>query len=212
MIDAGSRDSALRALVQAIVVGDTATATRMLATSHELARERAGEGATRLTAKAHYLDEIAHYLYAGDTALHIAAAAYQKGIAMDLLAKGADVRARNRRGAEPLHYAADGVPASQAWNPHAQEATIACLIEAGAYPNAVDKSGVTPLHRAVRTRCATAVRALLAGGADAQRTNKRGSTPMLLATQNTGRGGTGSPAAKAQQEEILRFLIAYGAT
>jgi ankyrin repeat protein len=89
--------------------------------------------------------------------------------------------------------------------------TIACLIEAGADPNAVDKSGVTPLHRAVRTRCAAAVRVLLAGGADARRANKRGSTPMLLASQNTGRGGSGSPEAKAQQQEILRLLKDYGA-
>jgi hypothetical protein len=35
---------------------------------------------------------------------------------------------------------------------------------------------------------------------------------MLLAIQNTGRGGTGSPEAKAQQEEILRLLKKYGAT
>lgn len=145
MIGAGSRDSALRALVQAIVVGDGTTAARILANSPELARERAGEGATRQIAEAHYLDEIEHYLYAGDTALHIAAAAYQKGIAMDLIARGADVRARNRRGAEPLHYAADGVPASHAWNPHAQEATIACLIEAGADPNAVGLTSARPI-------------------------------------------------------------------
>jgi Ankyrin repeats (many copies) len=211
MIDAGRRDPALRALVQAIVVADSTAVTRMLATSPELARERAGEGATRQAAKAHFLDEIGHYLYGGDTALHIAAAAYQKDIAMDLIARGADVRARNRRGAEPLHYAADGVPASRAWNPHAQASTIACLIKAGADPNAVDKSGVAPLHRAVRTRCAAAVKALLHGGADALARNKNGSTPMLLATQNTGRGGSGSPEAKAQQEEIVRLLEEYGA-
>jgi Ankyrin repeats (many copies) len=212
MIGAGSRDSALRALVQAIVVGDTTAAARMLVTSPELAREPAGEGATRQTAKAHYLKEIEHYLYAGDTALHIAAAAYQKHIAMDLISKGADVRARNRRGAEPLHYAVDGAPGSRTWKPHAQGATIVCLIAAGADPNAVDNSGVTPLHRAVRTRCASAVRALLAGGADVHRTNKRGSTPLLLAIQNTGRGGTGKPEAKAEQVEILRLLKEYGVT
>ncbi len=196
--------------MQAIVVGDAATVTRMLAASPELARERAGEGATREASKEHFLDEIGHYLYAGDTALHIAAAAYQKDIARELIARGADVRARNRRGAEPLHYAADGVPGSRAWNPPAQAATIACLIEAGADPNAVDKGGVTPLHRAVRTRCAAAVKALLDGGADAQARNINGSTPKFLATQNTGRGGSGSAEAKAQQEEILRLLEEYG--
>ncbi len=162
-----------------------------------MARACAVEGATRQTAKANFLNEIKHYLYAGDTALHIAAAAYQEHIVMELIARGANVCAKNRRGAEPLHYAADGAPGSRAWNPTAQEATIARLIEAGANPNATDKSGVTPLHRAVRTRCAGAVKALIEGGADARATNKNGSTPMLLATQNTGRGGSGLPEAKA---------------
>jgi hypothetical protein len=212
MADAGIRDSALRTLVQTIVVGDVAAANRILSTSPELAHTRMGKGATRQEAKEYFLDEIAHYVFAGDTALHIAAAAYQKDIAIDLIARGADVRARNRRGAEPLHYAADGAPASRSWNPLAQEATVACLIAAGADPNAVDKTGVAPLHRAVRTRCAAAVRALLAGGADARARNKNGSTPMLLASRNTGRGGSGSPEAKAQQEEILRLLREYGSS
>jgi hypothetical protein len=35
---------------------------------------------------------------------------------------------------------------------------------------------------------------------------------MLLATETTGRGGTGSPEAKAEQAEILRILQQYGAT
>ena len=76
---------------------------------------------------------------------------------------------------------------------------------------AVDKAGVTPLHRAVRTRCAAAVKALLEAGADPRRTNGSGSTPMLLATRNNGRGGRGSPEAKEQQEEILRLLEQYDA-
>jgi ankyrin repeat protein len=198
--------------VQAIVAGDAATATRMLAASPELAHERAAAGATRQEAKANFLAEIGHYIYAGDTALHIAAAAYQKRIALDLLARGADVRAKNRRGAEPLHYAADGGPGSRSWNPRAQAATIAGLIKAGADPKAVDKSGVMPLHRAVRTRCAAAVKALLEGGADPLATNRSGSTPMLLASQNTGRGSSGSPEARAQQAEIVQLLEQYGAT
>ena len=98
------------------------------------------------------------------------------------------------------------MPGSRRWNPPAQAATVAHLIEAGADPNATDKSGVTPLHRAVRTRCAAAVKALLEGGADPQRKNNSGSTPILLATQNTGRGGSGSSEAKAQQELIVQLL------
>ena len=79
-----------------------------------------------------------------------------------------------------------------------------------AEPNALDKSGVAPLHRAVRTRCAAAVQALLDHGADARLTNGNGSTPMLLATQTTGRGGSGSTDAKAQQHEIVRLLEQHG--
>jgi hypothetical protein len=133
----------------------------------------------------------------------MAAAVYETEIVRQLIALGADIRARNRRGAEPLHYAPVGLPGSDTWNPDTQAATIALLIEAGADPNAIDKSGVTPLHRAVRTRCAAAVKTLLDGGADVRARNNNGSTPLLLATQNTGRGGTGSPEAKAQQHEIL---------
>src|SRR5262249_38081810 len=149
---------------------------------------------------------IGHYAYAGDTPLHIAAAAYRPAIVHRLIALGADVRARNRRGAEPLHYAVDGTPGSRTWDPSAQAAIVTCLIEAGADPNATDQGGVTPLHRAVRNRCAAAVRALLEGGADARRKNKSGSTPLQLATWSTGRGGSGSAEARAQQEEIVQLL------
>jgi ankyrin repeat protein len=197
--------SALMALMRVIGVDDAA-ALRLLAASPALAGARVAQGATRQAAKEYYLDPIGHYVYAGDTALHVAAAAYRQETATKLIALGADVRARNRRGATPLHYAADGAPGAPTWNPDAQAETIALLIAAGADPNAADSSGVMPLHRAVRTRCAAAVSALLAGGADARAKNKSGSSPMQLATQNTGRGGSGSPEAKAQQVEIVRLL------
>jgi hypothetical protein len=189
-----------------MVAADHAAAFRLLAANPALAKARFEIGATRQSAKTYFMDEIGHYLYAGDTALHVAAAAYRQEIVQNLIATGANVRARNRRGAEPLHYAVDGMPGSRRWNPPAQAATVARLIEAGADPNATDKSGVTPLHRAVRTRCAAAVKALLEGGADPRRKNNSGSTPMLLATQNTGRGGSGSREAKAQQELIVQLL------
>jgi hypothetical protein len=193
-------------LVRTIVTADDTVAFHLLAANPALAKARFEIGATRQSAKTYFMDEIGHYLYAGDTALHVAAAAYRQEIVPKLIATGANVRARNRRGAEPLHYAVDGMPGSRRWNPHAQAATVAGLIEAGADPNAADKSGVTPLHRAVRTRCAAAVKALLEAGADPRRKNNSGSTPMLLATQNTGRGGSGSRGAKAQQELIVQLL------
>ena len=201
-----------RDFVEAIVAGDSVTAVRLLDASPLLAQARAARGATRQAAKQSFFDRILHYMYEGDTALHMAAAAYQTCIVEELIARGADVRASNRRGAEPLHYAVDGGPGLPAWNPSAQTKIITRLIRAGADPNAVDKSGVAPLHRAVRNRCAAAVRALIDGGADPQAPNRSGSTPMFLATQNTGRGGSGSVEAKAQQEKILRLLEEHGAT
>jgi hypothetical protein len=51
-----------------------------------------------------------------------------------------------------------------------------------------------------------AVRALLDGGADLRLTNKNGSTPFDLARRDTGRGGSGSPLARAQQAQIVATL------
>jgi ankyrin repeat protein len=204
--------SPFRDVVEAIVSGDGVTVIRMLDASPHLAKERAAHGATRQAAKQNFFDRILHYMYEGDTALHMAAAAYQACIVEELIARSADVSARNRRGAEPLHYAVDGGPGLPAWNPIAQTKIITRLVQAGADPNAVDKSGVAPLHRAVRNRSAAAVRALIDCGADPRAPNRNGSTPTLLATQNTGRGGSGSAEAKAQQEEIVRLLMEHGAT
>lgn len=201
-------DPALRQFVTAIVEGDDNLVSRLLDASPALARARFQAGATRQTENNYFIPQIGRYLWAGDTALHIAAAAYRADVVRLLIAAGADVRAKNRLGDEPLHSASVGQPGSSTWNPDAQAAAILCLVEAGADPNAMNKSGAAPLHRAVRTRCAAAVRTLLECGADPQLRNKNGSTPLLLATQNTGRGGTGSPEAKSQQQEMLRLLTA----
>jgi ankyrin repeat protein len=203
----GTSDDELMALVRTLAAGSTTTVLQILKTRPQLARACfAIKGATRHAARDYFLTEIGHYVYAGDTALHMAAAAYRTEIVHQLIAQGADVRARNRLGAEPLHLAAMGMPGASHFNPPAQTATIAALIEAGADPNATDKHGVAPLHRAVRMRCAAAVKALLEGGADSTRPNKNGSTPMMLAGKTTGRGGSGSPEAQAQQQEIVRLL------
>src|SRR4029077_7713244 len=89
-------------------------------------------GATRQTAKKYFLHQIGRYVVAGDTALHIAAAAYEKEIVRQLITAGADAHAKNRHGHEPLHAAAVGLPGSPRWNPAAQAATLVCMIEAGA--------------------------------------------------------------------------------
>ena len=201
-------DAKLVDLIAAIAAGDEARTGKMLEKQPDLARKALDGGATRQRSNEFFFAKINHYAYEGDTALHIASAAYDLEMVRALLALGADVLAANRRGANPLHYAADGAPGSAHWSPRAQASVIAYLIKRGADPNARDKSGVTPLHRAIRTRCAAAVRALLKGGADASLPNEKASTPMDLAVKQTGRGGSGSPEAKRQQAEIIRLLSA----
>src|SRR5713101_2584978 len=124
-------------LVRAIIRDDAPEAARLLGMSSLLARECLAVGATRQAASDFYFREIEHYLFAGDTPLHAAAACYRVEFARELIKKGADVAARNRRGAEPLHYAADGGPASRRWNPQSQAEMIAFLIKKGANPNAL---------------------------------------------------------------------------
>src|SRR2546430_10802470 len=124
----------LMGFVRTVIAGDTAAASRWLAASPDLASACLEEGAARHGPEGYFLDEIKHYLYAGDTALHVAAAAYRDEIAQKLIAAGADVRARNRRGAEPLHYAVDAGPAPPIWYPSPPDATVAPPLASGAAP------------------------------------------------------------------------------
>lgn len=199
-------DAPLRRLVDAIVANHQALFSQALADSPELATATFAAGATRQSASVYFLPEIGHYINTGDTAVHGPAAAYRASMARDLIRAGAAVRAKNGRGSEPLHLAAVGSPGSERWDPAAQSETIVCLIGAGTDPNARNRDGTTPLHRAVRTRCAAAVRALLEHGADPSIRTKNGSTATMLASSTTGRGGTGSPEAQAQETEILALL------
>jgi hypothetical protein len=78
--DASERASeALMDLLRAIAAGDV-------------------RGATQRLASEYFLSEIAHYVYAGDTALHIAAAAFNPALVSDLIGRGAALSAKNRRG------------------------------------------------------------------------------------------------------------------
>ena len=194
--------------VRLVVSGDVEAVSRGLADNPELATAPFKIGATRQDPSTFFFTEIRHYLYEGDTALHMASAAFRRPVAQLLVAHGADWRASNRRGAQSLHYAAD----ANIWNPAPQADTIEYLISIGADPNAEDKDGTTPLHRAVRTRSLPAVRALLEGGADPMKVNGSGSTPMKLAMLTTGRGGSGSTHAKEQQAGIITLLRERGAT
>lgn len=158
-----------------------------------------------------YRDGIFHWIYAGDTLLHLAAAGYRRAIIQLLLAEGADPNAAdNRRRSTPLHYASDGCISGPCWNAQNQVETIKTLLKHGARIDLPDANGATALHRAVRTRSAAAVQALLRAGSDSLRKNKPGSTPFHLAVQNTGRGGSGTPEAVQAQREIIRTFLSVG--
>jgi ankyrin repeat protein len=192
------------AILTAILDDDRPRARQLLKADPSLASRLIDEA--RL-----YQSKIFHWIYSGDTALHLAAAGYRVELVRLLLAAGADPNSRtNHRQSGPLHYAADGYITGPVWNAKRQVKTIQCLLDAGADINAQDKNGATPLHRAVRTRCAAAVKCLLESGSDATLKNKPGSTPFHLAVQNTGRGGSGAEAARAAQRDIIQDFLSFG--
>src|SRR6266478_6054520 len=191
-------------LLRAILIGDRVRVKNLLQADRALTTR--GIDKARL-----YKSPIAHWIYVGDTALHLAAAGYRVEIARLLLAAGADPNsAKNHRRSSPLHYAADGFIGGPAWDAKRQVATIRHLLSKGADIHLQDKNGATPLHRAVRTRCAAAVRCLLRAGSDPTLENKSGSTPFHLAVQNTGRGGTGAAAAVRAQRTIIKEFLSFG--
>jgi hypothetical protein len=203
-----SDDRALLAFMRAIGAGHGSAALQQLAADPVLAQSSLVDGATRTATEDFFFADHGSYVYAGDTALHVAAFGYDCEIARALVAAGADVMARNRRRAEPIHAAVNGSPGSSTWDPSRQVAMIEYLISAGADPNATAVGDVTPLHRAVRNRCADAVRVLLDAGAEPNRPNAKGSTPLALAQTTSGRSGSGSWEARAEQARIVDLLVA----
>lgn len=191
-------------MIAAIVEDDASAAKRLL-------RADAGLAKRIIPRPKLYKSGIFHWIYVGDTPLHLAAAGYRVEIVQLLLASGADPNAAgNRRRSSPLHYAADGFITGSAWDEKRQVETIRCLLDYGADFQLQDLNGATPLHRAVRTRCAAAVRCFLKAGADPTVRNKPGSTPFHLAVQNTGRGGTGAAASVSAQREIIQEFLSFG--
>jgi hypothetical protein len=198
-------------LVRAVVANDVVTVERLLGTAPDLAHARIEEGAARQAAAEYYFEEIEHYAYAGDSALHIAAAAHRPDIVRILLAAGV-----RRHGPEPAWRAAASL--RRRWPTR--------LTPVG--PAGPGRDRDLPPHGGRRPEChrqerchpvaprrsypvRAAVGALVDGGADPRQPNKKGSTPAQLATWMTGRGGSGAPVAKAQQEEIIDLLERYGA-
>ena len=190
-------------LIAAILADDRIAVEGLLAQEPELARTE--------VPSAWFEPGITHWIYAGDTPLHVAAAAHRPEIVRLLVAAGAGANVNGRhRGAQPLHYAADGSPECDAGATGRQVSTLETLLQSGANLHAQDKNGATPLHRAVRARCAAATQFLLGAGADVTLRNQPGSAAFHLAVQNTGHSGSGSEAAKAAQREIILTLLKHG--
>jgi hypothetical protein len=90
-----------------------------------------------------------------------------------LLARGADVNARNKGRATPLQLAAAGRPE-----------LAALLLDAGADVKAADVDGTTALHRAAHGGQVGIARRLLDRGADVNAEAQGGLTPLLAARDN----------------------------
>ena len=192
----------MQPIFNAVLEGEEAVA-RLLRKAPAAALTRATEDTL--------VEAIPHWLYMGDTGLHLAAAGLWLGVGVVLLEAGADPNAQNRRGATPLHYACDPRPKSGGtWNPAAQASLIKLLVDRGAEIDRGDRGGATALHRAVRARSVAAVGQLLKLGAHTDRVLKKGgSSPLHLAVQSTGAGGTAG--LLSEQLEIIDLLLEHGA-
>src|SRR5690349_19631606 len=100
----------MEALLQAIVGDDWQRCRELLKADRKLVTQRFD------TARL-YRSGIFHWLYVGDTPLHLAAAGHRAEIVEVLLDARADPNAaHNHRRSGPLHYAADGCPGAAHWN------------------------------------------------------------------------------------------------
>jgi ankyrin repeat protein len=193
----------VESIFEAVLANDPAEIAAIAARTPSAAAQRMEED--------FFVPELPHSLYRGDTPLHLAAAGLRYDAARALLAAGTPIDAVNRRGATALHYACDPRPSLQTWDPAAQRRIVELLVSHGAAVDRPDRGGVTALHRAARARSPAAVAALLSAGADpCAATKKVGSTALHLAVAPTGASGTAG--AGELQIEIIRMLLAAGAT
>src|SRR3569623_1874354 len=124
--------SLMEQLLQGIIKDDRSAVEALLKSNGSLAIQEVDKA--RL-----YDAKVFHWIYAGDTALHLAAAGYRDAIAQMLLNSGADPNAsKNHRRSSPLHYAADGYVNGPAWHPESQVTTLRLLIKSGADLQAQD--------------------------------------------------------------------------
>ncbi len=96
-----------------------------------------------------------------------------------LIAKGADLEAKNSNGGTPMHAAARLTVTPR-------DKILKSLLAAGANPNAIDNDGQTPLHIASsgwHWQTST-VNILVSHGANVNIRDKKGRTPLIIAFEN----------------------------
>nr|XP_027220828.1 serine/threonine-protein phosphatase 6 regulatory ankyrin repeat subunit B-like [Penaeus vannamei] len=108
----------------------------------------------------------------GLRALHIATIGGHARVVQELVRGGADINGRTTEGVCALHYAAAG----------GHTEIIGILTEAECDVNAETSDGDTALHLAVYHSNLSTVKCLMKGGVDFARGNKRGHTPLDIAT------------------------------
>ena len=124
----------------------------------------------------------------GETALHRAAKYGHVNECRQLIARGANVNARDEDLETPLHHAADKGHAEIVW----------LLLARGADANARDEDRDTPLHKAAEEGHVEICKLLLAGGARMNARNEDGEPPLVKALDD-------------EQWETAKFLLARGA-
>jgi len=135
---------------------------------------------------------------AGSTLLHHAAAFARAETFTLLIEAGANVNARNRRRATPLHWALD------------DEAKIRALVERGAAVNAKDAEGRTALYQAASLGNALpALKLLLTLGASPNLAIANGRTPLMAAA---GRGDVDALRALADAKAAIDVRNGAGET
>jgi len=147
----------------------------------------------------------------GATALHHAAGNGHKEVAELLIAKGADMAAKdNRFGSTPLHWAAY----------RGREKVVEVLIAKGADVNAANSLGRIPVHDAADQGHKKITEILITSGAEVNAKAGNGNTPLDLAVNNEevtallrkhgGKLGSIHVAARAGNDEAVKEFLATG--
>lgn len=173
---------------------------------------------------------------AGSTALMHAAGRGSVAAMSALITAGADINARNRRGASALTWAladpakvrllmergaaldvrtTEGrMPLHIAAQQPAVPEMLELLLANGANPNVPDTAGLTPMHIAATTGSEAMLRALTAAGGNVNAVSGNGSTPLIMAASSGANGAvrllldSGADASKVNKRNVSALASA----